>query len=219
MNKYIENFYNLHSLNDEIVYKAIKEKKDWLFQKLYIPYTFCKKEENGKEIYEELYALMDQAVIFKDLQLGDELFVEHPDKKEKIIDNFNKDFALLYLYSHLTKSMEKGTFFVEFDFYQMSDKQYKELVANFFPCIPSQEELDLFYDENSLQDLLKYGMYGENGKWVLIVSRQILINGRYYLPFAKKIYFNKNLINKEQEEGLQEIANRCSLPIGEYYGD
>ena len=50
MNKYIKNFYDLHSLDKVTSYKAILEKKDWLFQKLYIPYTFDKKEENGKEL-------------------------------------------------------------------------------------------------------------------------------------------------------------------------
>ena len=35
MNKYIKNFYDLHSLDKVTSYKAILEKKDWLFQKLY----------------------------------------------------------------------------------------------------------------------------------------------------------------------------------------
>lgn len=219
MNKYIENFYDLFSLNDAKVYQAIKEKKDWLFQKLYIPYTFEKKIENGKELYEELYALMDQSVVFKPLSLPDNLFEDHMDKKDKIIDAFNIDYALLYLYNKLTKKVQKGTFFVEFDFSLLSDKLYKELVANFFPCISSKEELDLFYDETRIEDLLKYAMYGENGKWVLILSKNNLLNGKFYLPYAKKIYFNKELIDKEQEEGLKEIAIRCSLDIGEYYGN
>ncbi len=93
MNKYIKNFYDLHSLDKVTSYKAILEKKDWLFQKLYIPYTFDKKEENGKELYEELYALMDQAVLFKKLELDDEIFEEHLDKKDKILENFNKVFV------------------------------------------------------------------------------------------------------------------------------
>ena len=219
MNKYIKNFYDLHSLDKVTSYKAILEKKDWLFQKLYIPYTFDKKEENGKELYEELYALMDQAVLFKKLELDDEIFEEHLDKKDKILENFNKDFSLLYLYSHLTNKVKKGTFFVEYDFTKMSDKMYKELVANFFPCISSLKDLDLFYDENNIIDLLKFAMYGEEGKWVLIISKNALLNDRYYIKKKKKIYFNSSLITKDQEEGLKEISQRCSIPIGEYYGD
>ena len=219
MNQYLKNLNELYSTDDNVSQKAFFEKSSWIFKKLYVPIYFSKKIENNLEIYEELYALMDQAVLFKKLELDDEIFEEHLDKKDKILENFNKDFSLLYLYSHLTNKVKKGTFFVEYDFTKMSDKMYKELVANFFPCISSLKDLDLFYDENNIIDLLKFAMYGEEGKWVLILSKNALLNDRYYLPFAKKIYFNSSLITKDQEEGLKEISQRCSIPIGEYYGD
>ena len=56
MNKYIKNFYDLHSLDKVTSYKAILEKKDWLFQKLYIPYTFenphgSSEHQNSNNLY------------------------------------------------------------------------------------------------------------------------------------------------------------------------
>jgi hypothetical protein len=35
MNRYLENFVNLFSEDDATVIKAVQEKKDWMFRKLY----------------------------------------------------------------------------------------------------------------------------------------------------------------------------------------
>lgn len=67
MNYFLTNLYKLYSSDDSVSYQAILEKKNWMFQKLYVPISFKSKIVNQKDIYEELYALIDQAFVFKSL--------------------------------------------------------------------------------------------------------------------------------------------------------
>lgn len=217
MNKYISNFYDLYSLDDSKVYKAILEKKDWLFKKLYFKGSFVSTlDSNGKVIYPYLFSLMDQCLPFSSFEMKKELFIEHENMKEIIKNRFDENYACSYLYDSKDIPLKKGEFLVELDFNLINDKMYKELVANFYPCINTVEELDLFYNPDRIEDLLKYPMYGEKGKWVLIIAKQSLINERYYLPIYKKIYYKNENLDNSQIDALEIIAEKVGITVEEY---
>lgn len=214
MNKYLENFYNLYSLDDQVCYKAILEKKDWIFRRLFIPVSFTKIVEDGKDLYPELYALMDSSFLFKEMYYNRELFegVDYQ-KVLGIINKFNEQFRYLHLYENLNFE-DKDTFFVEINPFKIDDKVYKDLVSNFYPCFDSINELELKYDEEDMLDLLKLAMFNKEG-FVLILSNEALLNNRYYLPVIEKIHYKSN-IGKDKIEAIKEIASSIEVECEEY---
>ncbi len=212
MNPFINNFYNLFSKDKNIVYKAVYLKKDWMFRKLYFPITFDYILENGKEMYYDLYATLDQSILFKKGDFSDSLF-ENAKQKELITDEFNKYFRVAYCYDKIPKNL-KDTFFVEVNFRKIDPKAYNELVANFYPCLEKKEDLDLWYEEKNDVDLLKYPMYGEDRKWVFILPKDNLAYERYYLPIFVKFYYHKGL-SSDKIDAIKEIALNLELEVEE----
>ncbi|MBE6143352.1 MAG: hypothetical protein E7177_05150 [Erysipelotrichaceae bacterium] len=203
MNPFIINYYHLFSKDENVFRNAIKLKWNWMFKRLFFPVTFECTIENGKEMYYDLYALMDQTVLFKKADFPLELF-DSLEQKEKFDNEFNEYFRYAYCYEKIPNNL-KDTFFVEMDFRNVDVDIYKQLVGNFYPCIDKKEDLDLWYEEKNDVDLLKYPMYGEFRKWVFILSKDKVPYDRYYLPIIKKIYFRKDL-DSDKIEAIQEIA-------------
>ncbi|MDD6302231.1 MAG: hypothetical protein PUA56_02830 [Bacillales bacterium] len=218
MNKFINNFYSLYSNDDRVTYQAILEKKDWMFRPLFFMMTFEGIEVEGKIIYPDLFALMDKAIHFKKAEFHQSLFEDNLNKKDDIINGFNKSYRLRYAFENIVNISKKAAFFVEMDFSKIDKKSYNELVANFYPCISEVKDLDLFYNENSPIDLIKFAMYGENNSWVFILDINALINDRYYMNFMKKIWYNPSLLDDEMIETLKEISSTIEVPLEEYYG-
>lgn len=215
MNKFLKNFYNLYSEDNQVCYKAILEKKDWLFQTLYIPIHFKETIEDGKSLYLELYGLLDSSFEFSKLEYSKDIFGSLDlEKVLKITSNFNEKFRFLKLINKIPSSFEEDTFYVEVNMPKMEDKVYKELVANFYPCL-SKEELELTFNENDDLELLKLAMIGDINEWVLILSVDALINNRYYLPLCEMIHYNKKL-TKEQKESIFEISEKIEVGVEEY---
>ena len=203
MNPFITNFYNLFSKDQNVVTSAVYVKKDWMFRKLFFPVSFEYTLENGKEMYNDLYATLDQSILFKKADFDLSLF-ENQEQKDIITNEFNRFFRFAYCYERIPTNL-KDTFFIEVDFKKIDPKAYKELVCNFFPCLEKKEDLDLWYEEKNDVDLLKYPMYGEFRKWVFILPVDNLTYDSYYLPIIKKIYFRKDL-DSDKIEAIQEIA-------------
>ncbi len=212
MNKYLNNFYNLFSYNKDISYKAVEEKKDWLFQDLYFPYSFYEVKENDKSIYPDIFALYDQTLLFKEASFNNDVFLDHEDKKEEITSTFNKYFALSYAFDTLLP-LEKDTFYVQFDFTKITQKLYQELIANIFPCIDNLNELDFFYDKTNVVDLLRYPMYGNSHRCNIILTKDKLINNRLYLPYIKKIIYDESKLTEEEIETLKVIASSLNVTL------
>jgi hypothetical protein len=212
MNKYLKNFYDLYSEDDQVCYRAILEKKDWLFRKLYIPVSFDKVVEDGKDLYKELYALMDSSFIFKSMYYNKEVFLDtHYEDCLQIINAFNNQFRYLHLYEELDFTLGKDIFFVEIDPFKMDDKVYKDLVSNFYPCFNSPTDLELKYDKNQMIELLKLPMINNHG-YVLILAKDVLLNDRYYLPIIKKLHYSKR-IGRDKIEAIEEIANSLQVEV------
>ncbi len=212
MNKYLNNFYNLFSYNKDIAYKAVVEKKDWLFQDLYFPYSFFEVKENDKSIYPDIFALYDQTLLFKEASFDNDVFLDHEDKKEEITNTFNNNFALAYAYDSLLP-LDKDSFYVQFDFTKIDQKLYQILIANIFPCIDNIKELDFFYDKTNVVDLLRYPMYGNPHRWNIILTKDKLIQNRLYLPYVKKIIYDESKLTDEELETLKIIASSLKVSL------
>lgn len=197
MNYYLQNFIDLFSEDDSVVYKALQAKKDWMFRKLYLKVKFT-KVENKKIPYPELFAAMDQTIHFDKL----------PGESE-VIKKFNESFRYKVLTENL--DLEKSSFLIELNLYAMDEKAYKDLVANFYPCMPI-EELEITND-GSVLNLLKLPMIGKNGDWVLIISKDQLLNDNYYLPCFKKVILNKKLLNEQEQLTVEEICSNLKIEM------
>lgn len=211
MNKLLKNFYDLYSNDDSVCYKALLEKKDWMFRKLFVPISFDKVVEDGKDLYPELYGVLDSSFVFKKLKYDKDIFSNLDFAKcMELITAFNNSYRYLNLVEKFTSSQD--FFYVELETNKMDEKAYRELVANFYPRL-TREELELKYNDN-LIELLKLAMVGEDG-YCLILGNDTLINDRYYLPIIKKLHYSKKM-NQNQIEAVKEIAQSLGVDCYEY---
>jgi hypothetical protein len=199
MNYYLQNFVDLFSEDDSVVYQALQAKKDWMFRKLYLKVKFSKSED-AKIPYPEIFATMDHAIHFDKL----------PGESE-VIKKFNES----YRYKTLTENieLEKSSFLIELNLYSMDDKAYRDLVANFYPCM-SIDELEIVNDGN-VMNLLKLPMIGKKGEWVLVISKDQLLNDNYYLPCFKKIIYGKNCLKEQEMLTVEEICSNLKINMEE----
>jgi hypothetical protein len=219
MDKNILNFYDLYSPNDSIVYRAILEKKDWMFRKLFIPCDFHALVVDGITTYPDLFGLMDQAMVFQKLTLNPSDFKDHERDTFKITKAFNEKYRIRYAYEKIVPSPEETTFWVEMDFTKLDKDTYNRLVANFYPCIDNIDEMDLFYDPTKDIDLMKYPMYGEKGKWVFVLDAHLLVSDKCFMENClKKIWYNSHNLDQLKIETLKEIASTNKIPLEDYYG-
>lgn len=218
VNEKILNFYDLYSNDDRVVYRAVLEKKDWMFRKLFIPCTFRSLYIDSIVTYPDLFGLMDQSFVFEKLSLDESKFVGHEKQIKKIVNAFNQRYRIRYAYEQIVPMKDSTTFWVEMDFTKLDKKTYNDLVCNFYPCIPNIEEMDLFYDETNEIDLLKYPMIGNNRKWVFILDSNSMVNDRCYMQNCfKKFWYNSHLLSDEQIEAIKEIAEANLVEAGDYY--
>ncbi len=211
MNYFLINLYKLYSFDDSVSYQAILEKKNWMFQKLYVPISFKAKIVNQKDIYEELYALIDQAFVFKSLSYQKSKYGNYDSKKvKKMIDIFNQNYSYLYLTNVIDFDTEKDIFYAEIDLSKISQETYKILVANFFPCL-KEEELEIKLDLTSIVEILKLAMLNEKG-FVFILENDKLLDKKLFLPVIKKLHYQSNL-DQEKVETIEEIARRLNVEV------
>ena len=212
MNPFIKNFYDLFSQDDTIVYKAILLKKNWMFRRFYFPVTFDCTIVEDKEMFYDLYALVDQSILFKKINLSDEIFTsQEKGTKERIEDSFNEVYRVAYCYESIPNL--KNTFYAEMDFYKIDKDTYNQLVANFYPCLDKLEDLEFEYNPNNDIDLLKYPMYGEYRKWLFILPRDKMVDDRFYMPFIKKIWYQKANFTDEQIDAIEIIAEKLQVEV------
>jgi hypothetical protein len=219
MNKYLENYYSLFSLDKQVVYRALLDKKDWLFQPFLVELDFHQEILNDKVVYPCLFSLLDGSLEFNKLNISKDLFDEENISKINVIEGkFNANYRLLYLYLHVNKNYQEGHFYAQMDFNKIDNHIYKELFPNLFHCFASRDELDLFYNENNEVDVLKYGMYNlNNDAHVLILDKSKLLGNKCYLPYYSKIIYVNHKLTKEQIEALQEISSSLKIPLEVIY--
>lgn len=191
MNKHLENFNNLFSLDQNIVYKALLAKKDLINGFFYSDYDFSMHLENGKEIYDDLFSLLNKSLLLK------------TDKSDNFAYRyFNKDKKCL---------KKEGHFLVGYDFTKLETAPYKELFANFYPCIDEKDKVT--FDEPIMNELLD--MMISKNEYVLILDKTNLINNAYPINVIKEIIYDKNYIDDLKLEALKEIATSLDITLKE----
>lgn len=211
MNPFIKNFNDLFSNDDSVVYSAVLLKKNWMFRRFYFPYTFNSTFVDGKELFNDLYALIDQTILFKKVDLSNEMFENQQVEKKSIEDMFNETYRVCYCYESIPNL--DNTFYAEMDFFKIDKDTYNQLVANFYPCINKLEDLELEYNPHDGIDLLKYPMYGEYRKWLFILPKDKMVDDRFYLPLIKKIWYQKEKFTDEQIEAIEIIAEKLEVEV------
>ncbi len=189
MHRYLNNFYRLFSSDDQEVYKAILEKKDWILKPLYLPGDLSiSKDKEGKNHFFGLEALFDDVLLFNSL---------------------NDERVNSYRYVKFKTNMNGNThphFYIEYDFNKIDQKGYQALVANFYPCL-SKKDLEIKRDSSDIKELLKLFMIGEENEAVIILEDKNLINNAFFAPVIKRVIVSKSA-PFEVKEVLQKLAEK-----------
>ena len=190
MDKYLKNFFDLYSNDDEVVQKAIFAKKSWILSIFVTPITFSYIEKDNKKIYEELYSLMDQAFLFSF------------DKEKKYVYKKWLDEVNLKPLHH--------AFYAELDFNRLDHDTYCELFANFYPCLNKE-------DIKSIKDPFLYKlaslMNGKENEYVLLLDYAKSFKGKVYLPYVSKLIAYKDYLNEEEIDMIIDIKEHLNIDV------
>lgn len=205
MNKYINNFINLFSNDNNTIYKAILEKKDWILDEYYIELDFVPSKVDGLDVYPKVFALLDGGVYMNPCILEDD--------KENMLVSINS-YLDLFAKDHIP--FKKGHFYVGLNFKRIEDNVYKELCANFYPKF-DEGEFDKTDDE--LINAFAKFMYGKNGEYVLLLSNSLLMRQVYPLEIAFEVVYKKDTLTSYQVEALNDFATRMHISLREVNDD
>lgn len=195
MNKFLKNFYDLYSDNDEEVYRAIIEKKDWILDEFYIPGDLnIERDENGIRHFPMLEDVVNDVISLKPYPF--------------MLPNMGEDsskYRYIVLYKKMKRELNPPLFWVKYDFRNIDEESYKALLANIFPRLP-EEELEIEKDDNDdIKRLMKFMMIGEDHEMVLIVHEDNNKEGIIKAPIIREILYNRNAPH-ELVETLETIA-------------
>ncbi len=190
MKKEIENFINLFSDDKKIVYEALLEKKDLINNYFYADYSFTKHLENGKEIYDDLFSLLNRSLLFKE----------------------NDNFAYRYFNKNPKYIKKEGHFIVKFNFAKIDEQTYKDFFANFYPCIKNEDKV--IFKEEIMNKLFSL-MISNDFDYVLILDKYKLINNAYPINVIDEILYDKNYLTKDKIETLKEISQNLNVKLKE----
>ena len=196
MNEYLDNFYRLFSENDQEVYKAVLEKKDWILIPLFLPGDLSiSKDEEGKNHFFALEALFNDVLLFKSLD-------------DKRVSNFR--------YVKFKKRITGNThphFYVEYDFNKIDQKGYQTVVANFYHCL-NKKELEINKNSDDIKELLKLFMIGEENEAVIVLEESNLLNNAFFAPIMKRVIVSESA-PMEVKEVLIKLAEEKNIGYAE----
>ena len=130
MKNKLQNLRQLFSDDNNIMYKAILEKKDWILKPMYVVATLSSNSDI-EDIFERRLRFK-KAYLDGDAFSNKELYLE-------AFDRFNNQFRVLYLYNEIPFVNDESDFVIEYDFRKLTDNEYKILFANFYPTLNETE--------------------------------------------------------------------------------
>lgn len=169
MNLYLENLRNLFSDDDKIMYRALLEKKDWINHSFFVIGSLADNQD--------IEDIFDQKIRFK------KLFVN-----QESLDN---NYRVLYLYNEMPEIINDDEFVIKYDFSLLSEREYKMLFANFYPCL-SQEDIAL-KEENPSVQMMKNFMRDDLGDKVIIMDNNDLTSSCFPCRIIQEIITYNNL--------------------------
>lgn len=184
MNCYIKNFFDLFSDDENILYQALIEKKDWILKEFYLVFNF--------ENVEDLDAIAQGHLRFKKLLIDPNIFSGDNKKTSLINEKFNENYRVLYLDDAMPVFDSENEFCIKFDFNKLSDREYKILFANFYPCVDEKVIIENYHgDEMSLLMLSMNRLIGDN---VLIMDKTYLTEkDEFACNVVSKVIYNSKL--------------------------
>ena len=217
MHSDLEIFNNLYGDDDELVFKALSAKKDWMFEKpLFVKgHINIKKDNKGLIHYPFIESMLDDTLLFEDFKVLNEE-VNSLNNNEQIEKVLNEHFAYLNLYEKVDDSTP---FFVEYDFNLIDNNMFNMLFPNFF----RKHSINLWnidfekinnITSESLIEYLKLALVGKEGEHVIVMEKSNLINGVFFAPIAKRIIAQNN-IDEELKLELKTIAEEKEMEYEE----
>jgi len=184
MNCYIKNFFDLFSDDEKVLYQALIQKKDWILKEFYIVFNF----ENAGE----LEAIAQGHLHFKKLLIDPNLFDGNNDKATLMSESFNRNYRVIYLNDEMPFFDSENEFCIKFDFNKLSDREYKILFANFYPCVDEKVIIDNYHEDDA--SLLLLSMNNFIGDNVLIMDKTYLTdNDEFACNVVSKVIYNSKL--------------------------
>lgn len=100
MNKFLKNFKDLYSDDDNVVYQALLEKKDWILQDLYMPGDLTiTVSEDGSKHFKMLEDLVNDSILLDSYPFMDNIYKGmnegFKNLRYKVFKNIKK-IALIY---------------------------------------------------------------------------------------------------------------------------
>lgn len=188
----VENFLHLFSEDQKTCENALLEKSTWILNSYFALFTLPIVVNDPAIDYQEFYALMDQALVFKE----------------------SKDHQYVYYkFYSLSKRINEHQFGVLFDLAKLKEnhKEYLALFANFFPCLTKEEIASI--KDPFLHDFAMM-MEGKEGEFVLILDKNQTFENKYYMPYMKLILINnKDSLTKEESSIIEDINDKLKVEI------
>jgi len=209
MNVFLKNLLDLFSDEDPVVYKAVRQKKDWLFVPLFLRGDLVQvKDSQGLLHYRKIEAIYDDVLHFEKAAIPHELLLSN-EKKKKLNSAYDA-YRVLKLETD-SNNLKDAPFFAEYDFTKIDQRGYHALLANFFPCLSIEElEISTNDDFSLVVNQLKPLMVGPKGQCVLILESHLLIQDAFYAPVLRKIHANPDS-SMELKEELRQICKEKGI--------
>lgn len=201
MNKYLSNFNKLFSDNDQDVYQAVLEKKDWILNRYYIIGTY-----SNNTYIEDCF---EGRLRFSKLMINSSLFDFNGQITEEKNKIFNERYRVCYLNNNLPELDDVNDFIIEINFNKLNDSQYRELFANFYPCL-DEKEIKKAYRGNDLLLAMNKNI-GDN---VLIMDIFNLIDGCYNCRVIESIFIHRNA-DLEIKALFRKMCDNLNINYGE----
>ena len=209
-------FNNLYGDDDELVFKALTAKKDWMFEKYlyakgHINTTF---DSNGRVHYPFIESMLDETLLFEDVKINDSSLLTDV-LKIQVESLLNDHFQFLNLYDSIDGS---APFYVEYDFDLIDNNGFNILFPNFFRKHDFEFwNIDLERIKEKTDDVveqLKLAFVGNEGEYVIVMDKINLINNALFAPVARKIIARSD-IEEELKIELKSIAEEKEIEYEE----
>lgn len=197
MNKFLKNFKDLYSDDDNVVYQALLEKKDWILQDLYMPGDLTiTVSEDGSKHFKMLEDLVNDSILLDSYPFMDNIY--------KGMNEGFKNLRYKVFFKNIKKN-RTNLFWVKYDFASITKSNYQRLVANYYPRL-KEEELEIgTSDFASLLDAMKVLMIGDEDESIIILHTDDLSDQYMEAPKIKTIVVHSSAA-KEIKEALKQVA-------------
>ena len=199
MERFFNNLINLFSDDNQVMYRALLEKKDWILSKFYIIATL----ENDCDFED----IIEGRIRFKKVLIDPNIFTDKELYKE--CDSlFLNQYRCLYLYNQIPDVESDEDFIICFDFNYVDNESYKILFPNFYPCFYR----DYLIKSTGIKeaDILKGAMDKALGDNVIILSNDNLDNSTFKCNVVSEIIV-PNTLKSGYKTALSLLCSKLDI--------